>query len=157
MRRCGIGLGGGTRRVERLQEERGCLSLHHSRMQQRQNLWRLPPTEGGGVTGAKYACTLMLGRWVWGEGRKMGNLLTPQKKIGASLESIFHWQQTPVYQRSPAMIDLHLNQAGRPEIKRWRAQLAITSFVWVVQWLRNQNSVWKNIKQTLCPLITFHV
>lgn len=43
---------------------RGLLSLHHSRTQQRQNLWRLPPTEGGGVTGAKYACTLMLGRWV---------------------------------------------------------------------------------------------
>lgn len=42
----------------------GSLSLHHSRTQQRQNLWRLPPTEGGGVTGAKYACTLMLGRWV---------------------------------------------------------------------------------------------
>lgn len=42
----------------------GMLSLHHSRTQQRQNLWRLPPTEGGGVTGAKYACTLMLGRWV---------------------------------------------------------------------------------------------
>lgn len=45
---------------------RESLSLHHSRTQQRQNLWRLPPTEGGGVTGAKYACTLMLGRWVCG-------------------------------------------------------------------------------------------
>ena len=23
----------------------------------------VPPTEGGGVTGAKYACTRMLGKW----------------------------------------------------------------------------------------------
>lgn len=50
--------------VQRTWGGRGSLSLHHSRTQQRQNLWRLPPTEGGGVTGAKYACTLMLGRWV---------------------------------------------------------------------------------------------
>lgn len=50
--------------VQRAWGGRGSLSLHHSRTQQRQNLWRLPPTEGGGVTGAKYACTLMLGRWV---------------------------------------------------------------------------------------------
>lgn len=56
-------------RVRRAQEQTGggLLSLHHSRTQQRQNLWRLPPTEGGGVTGAKYACTLMLGRWVCSE------------------------------------------------------------------------------------------
>lgn len=53
-----------TESVQRRSGWRGSLSLHHSRTQQRQNLWRLPPTEGGGVTGAKYACTLMLGRWV---------------------------------------------------------------------------------------------
>lgn len=56
-------------RGTRGQEREGLLSLHHSRTQQRQNLWRLPPTEGGGVTGAKYACTLMLGRWVCEEKR----------------------------------------------------------------------------------------
>lgn len=49
----------------------GAQSSHHSRIQQRQNLWRLPPTEGGGVTGAKYACTLMLGRWVWREEKEI--------------------------------------------------------------------------------------
>lgn len=56
--------------------EGGLLSLHHSRTQQRQNLWRLPPTEGGGVTGAKYACTLMLGRWVCGEERRTSVLMS---------------------------------------------------------------------------------
>ena len=37
---------------------------NHRMVQHRQNLWRVPPWEGGGVTGAKYAWTLMLGSWL---------------------------------------------------------------------------------------------